>query len=95
MTDCKKRADIVLRIKQLDTLIAGYSRLLTLPECPGNTVLMQMTRKEKIDGIAKKGTFECRNNCLLQKANFVPISHSIYRSPFNDYYRHDPSVFGK
>ncbi|GFR12581.1 hypothetical protein TNCT_653111 [Trichonephila clavata] len=57
MTDCKKRADIVLRIKQLDTLIAGYSRLLTLPECPGNTVLMQMTRKEKIDGIAKKGTF--------------------------------------
>ncbi|GFQ71838.1 integrase catalytic domain-containing protein [Trichonephila clavata] len=53
-TDCQKRAVIVQRLDQLDTLIAGYNRLLNLPDCPGNAVLMQITRKEKIDGIAKK-----------------------------------------
>ncbi|GFQ71494.1 hypothetical protein TNCT_54771 [Trichonephila clavata] len=53
-TDCQKRSAFLSRLQQIDMLITGYNRLLSLPECPANANLMEMTKKEKIQGLEKK-----------------------------------------
>ncbi|GFR26859.1 hypothetical protein TNCT_22711, partial [Trichonephila clavata] len=53
-TDCQKRSAILSRLQQIDMLITGYNRLLSLPECPANANLKEMTMKEKIHGFEKK-----------------------------------------
>ncbi|GFQ78036.1 hypothetical protein TNCT_12841, partial [Trichonephila clavata] len=88
-TDCQKRSVIVQRLKQLDTLITGYNRLLNLPECPGNAVLMQMTRKEKIDGIAKK---ELLKKTEPEKKGLNQNAEIGYSQPFTSTSSNDDTI---
>ncbi|GFQ94588.1 protein PBDC1 [Trichonephila clavata] len=52
-SDCKKRAWIISQVQNLEIIITGYAKLESLPKCPANDELLQITMKAKKEAIIK------------------------------------------
>ncbi|GFQ98079.1 uncharacterized protein TNCT_148961, partial [Trichonephila clavata] len=53
-SDCKKRAWIISQIQNLESTIIGYAKLESLPKCPANDELLQITNDAKKEAIRKR-----------------------------------------
>ncbi|GFQ74590.1 hypothetical protein TNCT_416551, partial [Trichonephila clavata] len=53
-SDCKKRAWIISQIQSLEEMINGYAKLESLPKCPANDELLQITSGAKKESINRR-----------------------------------------
>ncbi|GFQ86890.1 hypothetical protein TNCT_392851 [Trichonephila clavata] len=65
-SDCKKRAWIISQIQSLEEMINGYAKLESLPKCPANDELLQITSG------AKKESIDRRQLMVSELANLLP-----------------------
>ncbi|GFR05774.1 hypothetical protein TNCT_327221 [Trichonephila clavata] len=57
-SDCKKRAWIISQVQNLEIIITGYAKLESLPKCPANDELLQITMNSKKEAISKRELME-------------------------------------
>ncbi|GFQ91466.1 hypothetical protein TNCT_487671 [Trichonephila clavata] len=53
-SDCKKRAWFISQVQGLEEMIIGYAKLESLPKCPANDDLLQITNSAKMESIRKR-----------------------------------------
>ncbi|GFQ91411.1 hypothetical protein TNCT_473141 [Trichonephila clavata] len=53
-SDCKKRAWFISQVQNLESTIIGYAKLESLPKCPANDELLQITNDAKKEAIRKR-----------------------------------------
>ncbi|GFQ64607.1 hypothetical protein TNCT_85561, partial [Trichonephila clavata] len=53
-TDCKKRAWIISQVQSQEEMIIGYAKLESLPKCPANDELLQITSEAKNEAINRR-----------------------------------------